>query len=59
MKIGEFYRPRSLAFPPMITRHHIKQLLAIAANHRLHFAMPATVRAAGDFGAIMTLRAFK
>ena len=48
-----------LVRPPPLTRKHVIQFATIAADHRLDDTMPAAVRAAGNFGAVLALRTFK
>ncbi len=43
----------------MNAEHHIKQLPAIAADHRLHVTMDAAIRTAGNLSAVLALRTLK
>jgi len=45
--------------PPSLPDKHIIQLAAIATDDRLNLAMPAAVRTAGNFRAVMALRTFE
>jgi hypothetical protein len=45
--------------PPPLTREHVIQFVTIAADDGLDVTMPAAVRPAGNFGAVLALRTFK
>jgi len=58
VKSGESHQVNRI-HPPALAREDIIQLPAIVANHGLNLTMPAAVRAAGNFHAVLAQRTFE